>query len=113
MWEGLAATELRRSLGQKCGDAFLRICAARHIRDRFVLEFHLLVERIGSGAVEQTFHPSVCARGAMGQFISYRFRLRDQLNVWHYPRDQGQSLQLRALLKFDSSAPVPSYGGDR
>src|SRR5260370_29513226 len=82
-----AAAELRRSLGQKRGDTFLRICAARHVRDRFVLEFHLLVERIGGRAVQQTFHPSVSARGAVGQFIGHRFRLRDQLIVWHYPRD--------------------------
>ena len=49
----LAAAELRRSLGRKRGDTFLRICAARHIRDRFVLEFHLLVEGIGR-AVQQS-----------------------------------------------------------
>src|ERR1700722_9411984 len=83
----LAAAELRRSLGQKRGDTLLRVCAARHIHDRFVLEFHLLVQRIGGRAIEQPFRPSVSARGAVGQFISQRFRLRYQLIIWHYPRD--------------------------
>ncbi len=87
LWH-LAAVELRRSLGQKRGDTFLRICAARHIRDRFVLELHLLVERIGGRAVEQTFNPTVSARGAVGLFIRQRFRLRHQLLIRHNPRDQ-------------------------
>lgn len=85
----LAAAELRWALGQKRVEAFLRICAARHLRDRFVLEFHLLVERIGGSAVQQTFDPSISACGAVGQFISQRFRLSDQLIIWHYPRDQA------------------------
>jgi hypothetical protein len=84
----IAAVELRWSLGQKRVEAFLRICAARRRRDRFVLEFHLLVEAIGDRAVKQMFHRSVGTRGAVGQFISQRFRLRDQLIIWHYPRDQ-------------------------
>ena len=39
----LAAVELRRSLGQKRRDAFLRIHGARYISDRLVFDFHLLV----------------------------------------------------------------------
>jgi hypothetical protein len=32
----LAAAAIAASLGQKCRNTFLRICVARHIRDRFV-----------------------------------------------------------------------------
>jgi hypothetical protein len=67
----LAAADLRRSLCQKRVDT---LPALRQIRDGFVLEFHLLVERVSGRAVEQTSHPSVSARGAVGQFISHRFR---------------------------------------
>src|SRR5260370_26079298 len=70
----LAAVELRRSLGQKRRDAFLRIRGARYISDRLVFDFHLLVWRISGRSIEQPFHSCVSARGTEGQFTSQSFR---------------------------------------
>ena len=93
----LAAAELRRVLSQKRSDTFLRILRCAPIHHRFVLEFHLLVERIGGRAVEQTLHSSVSARGAVGQPISYRFRLCDQLIIRDYPVTRPISSASRAV----------------
>jgi hypothetical protein len=61
----LAAAELQRALGQKRRDPFLRICAARHLRDRFVLEgaeAEAKLAKLRGVLREQEFHHDMYVR---------------------------------------------------
>jgi hypothetical protein len=80
--------ELRRALGQECGDSFLHISGSGHLREPFGLQLHLLGEGSVGRGVKESFDSSVSLRGTLSQFRNERLSMSHELVIRYYPRDE-------------------------